>query len=414
MTDALFEPGAIHAAFQPIVELTSGAVVGYEALARFDPSTGFDNPAAAFAAVAHDPDRLARLDYACITAAIDGALAAGLSDGLALFINVLPATLQRDTPVELIPAVTAAQGRLRIVTEVTEIDVAARPAELVAFAARNRANGHGLAIDDVGANRESLSLLPLLGPDVIKLDRSIITTRPTQTTGLTLGAVLAAAETTGAVVLAEGIETSGDEQLAVGLGATYGQGWHYGRPEPLPTGTSEPSRRLPFLDHVDHVMPDTPFDLIADHHLQGRHAPYEYLLAISLDLEAKAKTLDAPILISTFQDADRFTPAAATRYQQLATTATLVGAIADGLGPRPAPGVRGGTIEPTDSLRHDWNVVVLAPHFAAALIARDRTHSGPVRDRRYDYAITHDPRIVALAARCLLDRITSNGTESLL
>ncbi|CAN5134462.1 hypothetical protein BH23ACT9_BH23ACT9_17400 [soil metagenome] len=87
MADVLFEPGAVYAAFQPIVELSSGAVVAYEALARFDPSTGFDNPGAAFAAVAHDPVRRARLDRICMVAAIEGALEARLPNSVALFVN---------------------------------------------------------------------------------------------------------------------------------------------------------------------------------------------------------------------------------------------------------------------------------------------------------------------------------------
>lgn len=51
--------------------------------------------------------------------------------------------------------------------------------------------------------------------------------------------------------------------------------------------------------------------------------------------------------------------------------------------------------------------MVLAPHFSAALIARDQTASGPLRDRRYDYALTHDPKLVVLAAHSLLDRLIS-------
>jgi len=393
----------VRSAYQPIVDLRTGEVVAYEALARFDPAEHPD-PAAAFAAARREgPEAMAALDHACIVAAVEGALAAGLPPTTTLFVNVLPTTLQRTVPAELQPLVSAAAD-LRVVVEVTEVDVTARPAELLAFTARVRELGFGLAVDDVGVNPDSLSLLPLLRPDVIKLDRSILSAPPTAQTGRVLGAVLAAAEATGAAILAEGIECERDAHVARTLGATYGQGWHHGRPGPLtePRAASSP---LPLLGHRAEAVPRTPFDLVPDGRLLGRDAPYEYLLAISHDLEARAATLDAPIVVATFQDADRFTPATARRYESLAQTASIVGALATDLPCVPAPGVRGARLCPDDPIRHDWNVVVLAPHFAAALLARDRTHSGPVGTRRYDYTVTHDARTVTRAAHSLLDRL---------
>lgn len=403
-TDAWLRPGAVVPVYQPIVALGDRRVVAYEALARFAPWTGFTGPAGAFAAAAAaGPEATAALDHACTAAAIRGALEVGLPQDVALFVNVLPVALQRSTPAALADVAALAQEQLRVVVEVTETDVLTRPAELLALASRVRRRGFGLAVDDVGVNPESLSLLPLLRPDVIKLDRSILTAPPTAATGRVLGAVLAAAESTGAAILAEGIETDRDDHVARTLGASYGQGWLHGRPAPLPT---EPraTGRLTLLESDDGRAPASPFDLVSDR-LRGVDAPYEYLLAISLDLEAKAARLDAPIVLSTFQDADRFTPATARRYTALAANASLVGALAVGLASCPAPGIRGADLSAGDPVRHDWIVVVLAPHFAAALIARDQTGSGPVRHRRYDYAVTHDPERVVLAAQSLLDRL---------
>lgn len=405
MIDGLLEPGAIRPAYQPIVDLATGDVVAYEALARFDPATGVERPDQAFDAVADSPELTARLDHACMRAAITGALEARLPKEIALFVNVLPATLSHDLPPDLVAVLEQARGTLSVVAEVTEIGVTARPAELLAFTARCRDLGFGVAVDDVGVNPDSLALLPLLRPDVIKLDRSLLSVAPTVESGRVLAAVLAAQEATGAVVLAEGIETEGDVHLAVGLGAAYGQGWHHGFPAPLQTGWPLPVPPMPILDERRRPVPHTPFDLIDEGSLQGRSAPYTYLLALSLDLEDKASRLGGAIVASTFQEADRFTPATAVRYERLAGTASLVGAMAEGLAAAPAPGVRGADLGPGDPLRHDWNVVVLAPHFAGALIARDRTSSGPVRHRRYDYGITHEPRVVALAARSLLGRV---------
>lgn len=403
---ALAEPGMIRSAYQPIQDLRNGATVAYEALARFDDATGITRPDLAFEAASLDPDLLVRLDHACMEAAVRGALEGGFPAGMALFVNVLPSTLTRDLPPALEELLGAADD-LCVVAEVTEVGVTARPAELLSFTAACRGAGFGVAIDDVGVNPDSLALLPLLNPDVIKLDRSLLSATPTAETGRVLTAVLAAQETTGAAILAEGIEDAGLVDLAIGLGASLGQGWHLGRPGPLPDRIEVPAQPLALIGGDDRAVPVTPFSLVGDGELQGRNAPYEYLLAISMDLEAKAARLEDAIVASSFQESERFTRATAERYEWLAGEVALVAALAEGLEREPARGVRGGSIAADDDLRHDWNVVVLAPHFSAALIARDRTASGPVRDRRYDYALTHDPELVMLAAHSLLDRLIS-------
>jgi hypothetical protein len=48
---------------------------------------------------------------------------------------------------------------------------------------------------------------------------------------------------------------------------------------------------------------------------------------------------------------------------------------------------------------------MVGPHFAAALVARDRGDDGPDADRRFDFVITHDRDLVLRAAEPLLDRL---------
>jgi len=68
-------------------------------------------------------------------------------------------------------------------------------------------------------------------------------------------------------------------------------------------------------------------------------------------------------------------------------------------------GVRGGDILPGDPIRDEWCLVVLGPHFAAALAARDIGDSGPDGDRRYDYVVTHDRQLVERVARAMAARL---------
>ena len=113
-----------------------------------------------------------------------------------------------------------APGELRVVLEITERALGARPAELLRTVERVRALGWGVALDDVGAETMSLAFMPLLRPDVVKLDLRLVQERPGPAIAEIMNAVNAYAEQTGAVVLAEGIETEAHLAMARALGAT--------------------------------------------------------------------------------------------------------------------------------------------------------------------------------------------------
>ena len=118
--------------------------------------------------------------------------------------------------------------------EVTERALASHPANLLPKIEELRRHGIGIALDDVGADPRSLALMPFLRPDVIKLDLSLIQGGRSGAVAATHNAVSAYAERTGALVVAEGIETERHAERARAMGATVGQGWLFGRPGPLP------------------------------------------------------------------------------------------------------------------------------------------------------------------------------------
>jgi EAL domain-containing protein (putative c-di-GMP-specific phosphodiesterase class I) len=109
--DAVLRDGAVRSVFQPIVELDSGRVVAYEALAR-GPEGPLERPDALFTA-ARAAGRLAELDAACRAAALHGALEVGLRAPLTLFVNVEPEVLDRAPMEDLLAIASAAPGGLR-------------------------------------------------------------------------------------------------------------------------------------------------------------------------------------------------------------------------------------------------------------------------------------------------------------
>jgi len=162
---------AVSSVFQPIVDLDSGAVVAYEALAR-GPVGPLQRPDALFAA-ARSSGRLAELDDLCRRAAFTGAVEQGLLAPLTLFVNVEPEVLDTAPLEDLLAIAEAAPGQLRVVLEITERALATRPADLLRTVERVRALGWAVALDDVGAETLSLAFMPLLRPDVVKIDNAL-------------------------------------------------------------------------------------------------------------------------------------------------------------------------------------------------------------------------------------------------
>ena len=402
--DQVITSGSVHSVFQPIIDLDSGAVVAYEALAR-GPQGPLATPDALFGAAA-SAGLLAELDQACRAAAFRGAIEHGLLAPMTVFVNVEPQVLDTAPLDDLLALVDSAPGHLQIVLEITERALAARPAELLRTVERVRALGWGVALDDVGAEAASLAFMPLLRPDVVKLDLSLVQRRASPVIAEIMNAVNDYAERTGARVLAEGIETPQHLTAARALGAHLGQGWLFARPAAGPALQFPVGRlTLPITEEGGTEAAPSPFSCLpAGGPL--RRSPKRLLVELSKQLERQAMRLgETCVVASTFQEARHFTPATALRYRDLVARTGFVCALGEDLPLEPVPGVRGAALAADDPIRGEWDVVVVSPHFSAALLARDLGDDGPDMDRMFEYALTYQRPTVVAAARSLLSRV---------
>ena len=388
--------------FQPIHDLVTGDLVGYEALARGPAGSPLELPSALFAA-ADEQGLTSELDLACQLAALADAHVLGMRSPLTLFLNMEPSTLQQLT-IEQARKLDEASAGLRVIVEVTERDLVGGPAELLGALEAARSRGWGIAIDDVGSQQASLALIPLIRPDVIKLDMSVVQGGSSSELAAIAGAVSAEAERTGATVIAEGIETAEHHDRALGLGADLGQGWLLGRPSRA-IGQATSSRLVGIRAGLVEPRRRTPFELVSALR-PVRRARKPLLRAVSRDLESQTVAQNAPsLLLGTFEGAQFFTPPIARRYARFARELALVAAFGTGLAEEPAPGVRGGHIEAHDLLAREWAVIVLGPRFAGMLAAWDLGDDGPDDQRRFDFCTTYNRDLVAEAAHTILARI---------
>lgn len=398
----LLDQRRIAVVFQPIVDLDTSEVVGFEALARGPAGSALASPSALFE-VAYRAGRVVELDWVCRAAAFREALAARLPSPVPLFVNVEPSALGTPCPADLRSVVDAAR-QLRVVMEVTERSLTNDPAGLLDALGGARRESAGVALDDLGADPSSLAVMPLVRPDVIKYDLTVLRQQSSRHTSRIITSVLAEAELTGATVLAEGVETPADVATARAMGAALAQGWQFGRPGPLPEQLVEPARPIRFLP----LPPATglsPFET-ASRERQSSRTTKGLLIPMSQHLEDRILNIDgAAVVFGCFQEARHFDGTTRRRYQAIAEQTTMCAALGQQMPADPAPGVRGGRLDPDDPLVGEWIVIAIGTHYAVALLAHDRGDDLPELSRRFDFVITHDRRLVVQAAQQVVRRL---------
>lgn len=212
--------------FQPIVDLSGGRVVGLEALARFHGAPRHRSPEAWFAEAA-SVGLLEELEIAAIELAMSQL--DRIPDDVYLSVNLSPSTICS----EELPGLIGDRAH-RLMLEVTEGPLADEERAAACLRSLHEL-GARIAIDDVGAGYAGLSRLVGLSPDFIKLDRAVVAGVATDPFRRSLiQRMVSFAGDVGIVVIAEGIETQADLEELRALSVPFGQGFHLGRPGPLP------------------------------------------------------------------------------------------------------------------------------------------------------------------------------------
>ncbi|WP_229799474.1 EAL domain-containing protein [Couchioplanes azureus] len=393
---------AVYPLYQPIVDLGTRSLVGVEALARGPAGSPVEYPDVLFAA-AERAGLLHLVDQLCFAQAVSVARAAGDVTPPLVFVNAEPGALNHEVTPELLAEISA-QRSFRIVMELTERALAAYPASLLHIAALVHHGGGALALDDVGADPLSMAFLPLLEPEVVKLDMHLLRNPHAEYTIETTAMAAAYADRTGTVVLAEGIETEADLATAQTLGARWGQGWLFARPGPLSAVADRPvhhSARLRPPRPDLHQPAGTPFSVAAARH-HSRRADQPMIDAlIEYMWRQAAGTGPYAVVLGSYPD-----PATGqawlSRLASVAQKAAFVGMTGPALPGAIPPPIRIATTRRETAQSSEAAETVLAvvgPYCAVALCIR------PHIDDKADFVLTHDPDLVHAVARMLLRQL---------
>jgi diguanylate cyclase (GGDEF)-like protein len=237
LADALRDD-ELEVAYQPIVRLSDGATVAVEALARWTDAERGPVPPEVFVAAAERTGLIAVLDDRVLDRACrDMAELRGRSGvPLAVHVNV-SATRLADPALEAGVLASLRRHRLPAAALVLEITETSRVPDVdaaVLVLQRLRAHGIRLAIDDFGTGYGTLATLHLLPIDLVKLDRTLAVPAGDPDRGSALRrSVVSISRTLGMLVVGEGIETASQAADLKRLGCDLGQGYFFGRPEPV-------------------------------------------------------------------------------------------------------------------------------------------------------------------------------------
>ncbi len=239
--------------------------------------------------------------------------------------------------------------------------------------------------------------------------------------------VRAYAERTGAAILAEGVETVRQQELACALGAVYGQGYLYGRPGPLPASVPAVRRPVPLGQRPEPLTGATPFE-VAEAAVGAQRARRDDLAHIVAHLRGTGQDPDDPgVLLTVLENEARYQELRQDDEAAAAVNAFTVCLVAGGTSRRSEPRHHVEPLPADAAIGRELTVIVVRPHYCAALTARpveprQAAHPHPcgtggpgagTGDRhgaggsapdhaQYDYVYTHDRATVVDAARALL------------
>jgi diguanylate cyclase (GGDEF)-like protein/PAS domain S-box-containing protein len=228
--------------YQPIVSLQSGAIVGFEALLRWQhPTRGIVEPGE-FIPVAEETGLIRELGWWALSEACrqlaEWRGLCPLYDELTMSVNLsVKQFLQADFAgqvAELLRKLQLKEGALKL--EVTESSIMTDPVAAVNLLGQLKALGVRLAIDDFGTGYSSLSYLQRFPLDTLKIDRSF-TSAITSTAGsghkeeaIIMRSIMPLANSLGLDVVAEGVETNEQVEFLMELQCKYAQGFFFSRP----------------------------------------------------------------------------------------------------------------------------------------------------------------------------------------
>jgi len=223
--------------YQPLIDLKSGEVAGFEALARWHHEERGEISPTEFIPVAEESGLILSLGRWAMDKALSTLKGwdAEAGEALPLYVAVNLSAIQvaRDDIADMVSGALKASGvgGERLTLELTESSIVQDPARATRVFGALKALDTTVALDDFGTGYSSLAYLQRLPIDILKIDRSFVSGMMIDTDSVAIvRAILSLADALGMSTTAEGIETVELATTLAALGCASGQGYYFAKP----------------------------------------------------------------------------------------------------------------------------------------------------------------------------------------
>ncbi len=244
------QAGQLSMHFQPIVDLASAEIVGFESLMRWQHPTRGWVPPNVFIPAAEQSALIVELGHFALRESVKAASEWRHLSARDLFIAVNLSARQFHDP-SLVPVIDSllresGLGRGRLIVEITESVTLLNVTETMSVMDQLTQLGVPFALDDFGTGFSSLSYLALLRPKIIKIDQSFVSPSIDRSRNdVLLEAIISLGHKLDMTMVAEGVETSAQRELLASLQCELGQGFLWSPALPYDDAAALLERRRP-------------------------------------------------------------------------------------------------------------------------------------------------------------------------
>jgi EAL domain-containing protein (putative c-di-GMP-specific phosphodiesterase class I) len=231
---ARFDDVLLFPKYQPVVSVTKGKTIGFEGLIRGSVREAFPVLPQELFEKAYRTGRTLELDRKCRDVILRNFTTYNEGyEGYYLFVNIDTSILETAEGSDYLynQVLTTGINPENIVIEICESKINDTE-KLLRFVTKYKGRGFLIALDDLGTGFSNLERIPILKPDIIKLDRSLIRNIEQESYKQEcLKSLVRLANNIGAIVVAEGIETEMQAYIALEYGTHLLQGFYFSKPE---------------------------------------------------------------------------------------------------------------------------------------------------------------------------------------
>jgi diguanylate cyclase (GGDEF)-like protein len=248
-----FQNNRFFAVYQPIIDLATGGIVGFESLMRLLERDGSVMPACEFMQTIQRTRFLTQLDDYVLAETLrtfrsEDAKEFFTSENFRFSVNIGPAILSSKGYAANCLSQLEKSNILpkRLMLEITESYMLQPSKEVLRNLAILREKGVTIALDDFGTGYSNLQQLSTLPVDIIKIDKEFIQGIATGnlTKNSLLGAIIGIGKNLGYEIIAEGVEDKVQADYLKALGCQFAQGYYFGKPLPMTEWIESRKQRL--------------------------------------------------------------------------------------------------------------------------------------------------------------------------